>query len=54
MRTVTVTKVPEEDLELLRPYAVRDGHSDQSDAAVLRYALIELAKLKRRQAEAAA
>jgi hypothetical protein len=53
-KTVMVTKVPTEDLEFLRPIAARDRRSDQSDAAVMRYALVELVKLKRREREAAA
>ena len=46
-RNVTVTNVPVEDLDLLRPDAVRAGHSKESDAAVVRYSVIELARLKR-------
>lgn len=54
MITLTVSNVPKEDLKFLRSYAVRAGHSGESDAAIMRYALIELATIKRREREAAA
>ena len=46
-KDITVANVPVEALEFLRPFAVRDGRSGMSDAAVMKYALIECAKLKR-------
>lgn len=48
---VSVTNIPKEAVDFLRPHAVRAGHGD-SDAAVLRWALLAHEQVIRRQLEA--
>lgn len=43
LRIVQVTKVPVDALDALRAAAIRDGRPD-SDASVMRYAAVELAR----------
>lgn len=47
LKIVYGTKVPERDLEFLRPYAVEAGFSDGPDSAVIKYAVTKLAALLR-------
>jgi len=39
--------VPADDVEFLRPYAARDGHSAKSTGGLGRWAIINLARLLR-------
>jgi hypothetical protein len=41
---VTVTRMPVDTLNYLRPYAMRDGHQG-SQAGILRYAAIKLTQI---------
>jgi len=53
-RDVNSNNVPAEDLDFLRPFAIRNGHN-KSDAAAARWAVIELAsRLRKEQQDDAA
>lgn len=49
-KTVTVGDMPTADLEALRPHAIRHGYRG-SDPAVVRYAVVELARIRRAESE---
>ena len=46
VKDITALNVPVADLEELKPYAAQAGHA-KSDSATVRWAIIELAKIKR-------
>ncbi|MHC4697537.1 MAG: hypothetical protein ACYTFA_12425 [Planctomycetota bacterium] len=51
---LSVPGIPVEDLDYLRPFAKRAGHSDVAGAAVVRWAVIDLAKRLQEEAKQAA
>ena len=44
LTAVNARDIPVEAIEMLRPHAVRAGHSASSDGAVIRFAIVELTR----------